>query len=146
MTSSPVSIVGGKLRVTGIARPTDAAILADVAAAAANGISLAGQGPYRRVAGVAVPVIVGPLGCTCVVSRGGDWCHHRSLYAVATGQVTSPEPPKPIKPTRRGWTRRTPKQEIPKPLITRLRRDDGRPTPFDRIRARNRALHRQLNR
>ncbi len=102
-------IIGGRIRRLVIDRPSDAEILADATLANANGITIIGQGPFKAIAGVKVAVIVGPAGCTCCLARSGVWCLHRSLYAVATGQVAPPKPaPIPLRPSRerRGWTRR----------------------------------------
>jgi len=104
-------IVGGRLRSLAVDRPSDPEILADATLATANGITIVGQGPFKSIEGVKVPVVVGPQGCTCVLARNGLWCLHRSLYAVATGQVVPPKPAPsliPLRPRRerRGWTRR----------------------------------------
>lgn len=79
-----ISIVGGKLRTLTIERPSRDQIIVAANLASANGIGITGQGPFKRITGVKVAVVVGPGGCTCCQARRGVWCHHRSLYALAT--------------------------------------------------------------
>lgn len=106
-------IVGGKIRQFHTERPSVEKMREHVERATANGIALAGVGPFRAVSGVLVPVVVGPSGCSCVLARHGEWCFHRSLYLAATRQVASPKPapvpaPIPMRPRRerRPYTRR----------------------------------------
>ena len=104
-------IIGGKIRQFHTERPSVEKMREHVERATANGITLAGVGPFRRVSGVLVPVVVGPSGCSCVLARHGEWCFHRSLYLAETGQVAPPKPapaPIPMRPRRerRPWTRR----------------------------------------
>jgi hypothetical protein len=126
-----------------VAVPPVREIQRQAARAEDNGLTLRGAGPFRRVAGGLVPCVVGPLGCTCAIARvGGEWCQHRSMLAVALGQVPPPDrrtrPPRPRRShrERRGWI---PKPLPKPPIVTRFRLADGRPTPMDRLRDRNRA-------
>ncbi len=109
---STITIVAGKIRQFHTERPSLDQILEQAGRATANGVALTGVGPFRRVSGVKVPVVVGPMGCTCVLARDGQWCVHRSLYLVATAVVVPLKPapsPIPLRPSRerRGWTRRS---------------------------------------
>ena len=112
---SEFKIVGGKLRKLLVIRPSDTEIIEQANRAKANGIDIEGQGPYRFATGVLVPVVVGPHGCSCAIWRNGVWCQHRSLYAVASGEVVPPRPQPislKIERSKRGWTHRTNLQPV----------------------------------
>lgn len=134
--------IEGIIVTIGVEVPTDAEIRRQAARASANGFALRGSGPFRRVAGGKVGVVVvGPRGCTCHLGRQGEWCHHRSLLAVELGQVAPPATDaagsrRPVRRQRRGYL---PRPSLPRPVVPRFRMPDGSPTPMDRLRERNRA-------
>lgn len=119
--------------------PSVAEIQRQAAHALADGFALRGAGPFRRVAGgKARTPIVGPSGCTCALGRHGEWCFHRSMLAVALGQVPPPVATaaarqKPVRKDRGGRMPRPLRPIVPVPI-----------TPMDRLRARNRALWRRV--
>ena len=103
-----------------VAIPTPAEIVAEAARATASGIGLASARAFAVVTGARQPHVVGHQGCTCGLGRRGLWCVHRSLYAVAFGQVEPPRrPPAPIVPfvPRRQHTDRYPRPLRPAPIV-----------------------------
>lgn len=82
--------------------------------AIARGIGLTGTGCFLRTTGGKVTYAVGWAGCGCPIARVEGWCQHRSLYAIAFGQV---EPPKRVPPA-------------PIPFVPRKQRQEWRPRPL----------------
>lgn len=82
-----------KLTTHTVAVPSADEIRAEAARAAESGLGLKGKGPYRSVIGGSVSYVVGPRGCTCPLGQQAEWCQHRSLLAVALGQVAAKAAP-----------------------------------------------------
>jgi hypothetical protein len=102
--------------------PSPDEIHAQAARAIANGIGLTARGCFLRTTGGKVSYPVGPGGCGCPLARVGEWCQHRSLFAIAFGQVPPqriPREPIPFRPRREHADR------YPRPL-----RQPRPPIPF----------------
>src|SRR5436305_1128 len=94
--------------------PSPDAIHAQAARAIANGIGLAGIGCFLFTTGGRVPYPVSWAGCGCPVAREGEWCQHRSLFAIRFGQVP---PPTRVLPAPIPFTpRREHAERFPRPL------------------------------
>lgn len=94
--------------------PAPDVIRLQAARAIARGIGLTAGGCFLRTTGGRVSYPVGPGGCGCPVARCGEWCQHRSLFAVRFGQV---EPPRRILPA-------------PIPFVPRRQHRDRSPLPL----------------
>lgn len=102
--------------VTVVAVPPPDEIHRQAAMALRNGFELFSLRAFAVVTGGHRPYVVGHQGCTCVVARCGEWCQHRSLFAVRFGQVEPPKrPPAPIIPFT---PRKSHQERYPRPLRT----------------------------
>lgn len=96
--------------------PSSEVIHMQAARAIARGIGLTERGCYLFTTGGRVSYPVSWAGCGCPVARCGEWCQHRSLFAVRFGQVDPPKrPPAPIIPF---VPRRQHQDRYPRPLRT----------------------------
>jgi hypothetical protein len=101
--------------------PSPDIIHAQAARATANGFRLVSTRAFAVVTGGHRPYVVGHQGCTCVLACEGLWCQHRSLFAVAFGQVPPPQriprEPIPFRPRREHVDRFPRPLRHPKPPI-----------------------------